>query len=110
MTVISGLFYGLRTAVAVCGVSTRRVCFLNKGSKLSKRLIMLGAWSTTKIPLSSSSVRNGISVHALAFLYDLAELLLCVFYRKGFKPYGRDEKFIKGPIPLIISENRNQPG
>jgi uncharacterized membrane protein YraQ (UPF0718 family) len=56
------------------------VVLLKKGSKLSNVLIMIGAWSTTKIPLllfEASSM--GIKFMATRFILDLIGIAVIAF-------------------------------
>lgn len=69
----------LYAAFPVAGV------LLKKGSKLSNVLIMLGAWSTTKIPLllfEASSM--GVKFTALRLVLDLFGIVIIAYFTEKF--------------------------
>ena len=67
------------------------VVLLKKGSKLSNVLIMIGAWSTTKIPLllfEASSM--GVKFMVIRFILDLFGIAIIAFTTE--KLLSKDEK------------------
>lgn len=73
------------------------VALLKKGSKLSNVFIMIGAWSTTKIPLllfEASSM--GIKFMALRFILDLFGIAIIAYTtEKLLSKSDKEEVYIK---------------
>lgn len=79
--VLLAYFIGSASAGPLYGAFPVAGVLLNKGSKISNVFIMVGAWSTTKIPLLLfEASAMGLQFTVLRFLLDIVGIALIAFF------------------------------
>lgn len=89
--VLIGFFIGSAAAGPLYGAFPVAGVLLKKGSKLSNVFIMMGAWSTTKIPLllfEASAL--GVKFTVLRLLLDIVGIAAIAYFTE--KVLSQDEK------------------
>ena len=89
--ILLAFFIGSAAAGPLYGAFPVAGVLMKKGSKLSNVFIMMGAWSTTKIPLLLfEASAMGVKFTVLRFLLDIVGIALIAFFTE--KVLSQDEK------------------
>lgn len=92
MTIVLYVIMAVALAASMAKSKDKTILALKKGSKLSNVLIMLGAWSTTKIPMllfEASSM--GIKFTVLRLILDLFGVALIAYFTEKLLSTGEKE-------------------
>lgn len=100
--VLLGFFIGSAAAGPLYGAFPVAGVLLKKGSKLSNVFIMMGAWSTTKIPLLLfEASAMGPKFTLLRFVMDIAGIGLIAYLTEKFLTSGEKEEIYRNSMSKI---------